>query len=103
MTDPRSDVVQAIGQPAANTVTPIDGRGSHEEFKQLTQQLVGSLRERGPGGLRGVLSPLLAERDRALADELSRHGAAILESYDWLILNCIVDALRRSRLGRQRN
>ncbi len=89
MIDPRSDVVQAIGQPAANTVTPIDGRGSHEEFKQLTQQLVGSLRERGPGGLRGVLSPLLAERDRALADELSRHGAAILESYDWLILTAL--------------
>src|ERR1700688_3345770 len=61
--------------------------------------LVGTLRERMPGGLRHVLAPLLAERNRALAGQISQRGADILDGYDFLMLAALAmryDALDRA-------
>jgi len=41
---------------------------------ELIRRLVGRLRERTPDGVRGVLSELLARRDRAMAHAISRGG-----------------------------
>jgi PAS domain-containing protein len=68
-------------------------------FQQRTRELVGLLRERGPDGIRGAFSTLLAERNRALANDLSSKGATILEGYDRLMLTALsmrYDALDRA-------
>jgi PAS domain S-box-containing protein len=77
-----SHVIPAAG-PLAIGPTP------HEEFDQVIRKLVGSLRERCPGGLGAVFAPLLVERNKALAGELSSDGARILESYDRLIMTAL--------------
>jgi hypothetical protein len=89
MIDRGGHVVQAVEDPTEGTVTPIQGREPDGAFEKKTRQLVGVLRERGPGGLRAVLAPLLAERNHALAKQLSRNGAAVLERYDQLMLTAL--------------
>jgi PAS domain S-box-containing protein len=63
--------------------------GSDREFARKVERLVGILRERDPGGLRQVLAPVLAERNHALANQLSHGGVAILDYYDRLILTVL--------------
>jgi hypothetical protein len=78
--------------PAAGPLTDrtsIIGSTPHEEFDQFVRELVGSLRERGPRGLGAVFAPLVVERNKALARELSDDGARILEKYDQLIMTAL--------------
>jgi PAS domain S-box-containing protein len=63
------------------------------------RELVGRLRERPAGGLREVLDPILAERDRALTGQISTAAAARLHTYDRLLLTALAmryDALDRA-------
>ena len=48
---------------------------SNDERDRI-RSLVGELRARPSGGLREVLGPVLAERDRLLAGQISTTGAA---------------------------
>ena len=47
------------------------------------------MRERNPGGLKQVLAPLLAERNGALAQELSGDAEELLKWYDRLIMDAL--------------
>lgn len=79
----------------AHLTEPVPSRDTLDRIRTL----VGVLRERTPGGLRDVLDPVLAERDRALAGEISARGATILRGYDHLLLTALAmryDALDRA-------
>jgi PAS domain S-box-containing protein len=72
--------------------------GSTDDLDRM-RSLVGELRSRPPGGLREVLGPVLAERDRLLAGQISAAGAALLRDYDRLLLMALsqrYDALDRA-------
>jgi PAS domain S-box-containing protein len=71
---------------------------SNDERDRI-RSLVGELRARPSGGLREVLGPVLAERDRLLAGQISMAGAALLRNYDHLLLTTLslrYDALDRA-------
>jgi hypothetical protein len=67
----------SIGSSASPLTKPmpvtaeIAGKMSDTEAARI-RKLVGRFRERGPGGLRGAMSEVTAERDGARAGEL--HG-----------------------------
>ena len=57
------------------------------------------MRERGADGVRGVMSELQAERDRAITDGLPRKAAAALAKYDQLMMTVLsmrYDAIDRA-------
>ena len=73
-------------------------RGSNTEV-ELVRRLVGRLRERRADGVCGVLSELIAERDQAITDGLSRKAAAALAKYDQLMMTVLTmryDAIDRA-------
>jgi PAS domain S-box-containing protein len=77
-------VIPAVTDRVSTIETPV-----RENIDKLVRGLVGSLRERAPGGLARVFAPLLAERNKSLARELSAGAIKTLEEYDKLIVSAL--------------
>lgn len=60
-----------------------------DDADRVICSLVGRLRERRPGGVRGVLESLFTERDQALDGKLSAEASTILKKYETLMLTAL--------------